>query len=298
MQKVRWDDVPVFLAVVRAGSLSGAATALGVNVSTAQRRLNAFEEGLGSRLFDRSPTGLKSTPAGRALLPLAERVEDDMATLLRVVAGRDAAPEGPVHLTAPETLVALLVEPLAELRARFPGIDLRVSFADRYFDLARQEADVAVRPSPTPPEDALGRRVAAVAWASYAPVGVADPAALPWASFTDALAHLAAVRWWQGAHPEPQVLLAVNSVAAMHRVIGAVACRGLLPCFIGDADPDLKRLEPLLPRASALWLLMHRDLRRTARVRAVADHLWTALRRHRELFEGEGSAGPAVSAAR
>ena len=284
---LRWDDVPLFLAVARRGSLSGAAGALGVNPSTVHRRLTAFEAALGTRLFDRSPTGLTLTAAGEAAVPLAEQVELDVAGLLRALAGRDSAPRGTVHLTAPETLVPLLVEPLATLRARFGAIDLRVSFADRYFDLARLEADVAVRPSPEPPQDAVGRRVARVAWAVYSrcPPSV-DVERLPWVEYTRALEHLAAARWCRAHHGGDPVLLAVNSVAAMHQVISATDCRGFLPCFMGDADPALRRLEPLLPEASALWLLTHRDLRRSARVRAVIDHLWRALRAQQALFEG------------
>ncbi|EDM78976.1 hypothetical protein PPSIR1_07028 [Plesiocystis pacifica SIR-1] len=82
------------------------------------------------------------------------------------------------------------------------------------------------------------------------------------------------------------MLLAVNTIAAMHRVVRCSSCRGILPCFVGDADPELRRLDPLLPKASALWLLRHPDLRDTARVRALADHLWAALAKRRALFEG------------
>lgn len=291
---LRWDDVQVFLSVARQGTLSGAGAALAVNPSTVHRRLAAFEAALGTRLFDRSPSGLTLTAAGEAALPLAEQIELDVAGLLRALVGRDSAPSGVVHLTAPETLVPLLIEPLAALRSRFEAIDLRVSFADRYFDLARLEADVAVRPSPDPPADAVGRRIARVAWAVYArrtalsarPAG-AEIDALPWVEYTQALQHLAAARWRRAHHSADPVLLAVNSVAAMQQVISAADCRGFLPCFMGDVDPRLRRLDPLLPQASALWLLTHRDLRRTARVRAVVDHLWAALRAQRGLFEGE-----------
>lgn len=283
---LKWDDIPVFLAISRAGTLSAAATHLGINTSTVQRRLTGLERSLGTRLFERAPTGLTPTAAGEALRPLAERLEDGVDDLLRAVAGLDAAPAGTVHLTAPETLVGLLVEPLAEFRRRYPAIDLQVSFADRFYDLAAREADVALRPSPRPPEDALGRRIAAVAWAPYVRASAEADDALPWARFTGGLEGLAAARWWAREHGDAPVLLAVNTIAAMHRVVRCSSCRGILPCFVGDADPELRRLDPLLPKASALWLLRHPDLRDTARVRALADHLWTALAKRRALFEG------------
>lgn len=288
MQDIRWDDLPLFLAVARTGTLTAAGQHLGVNASTVHRRLAALEVSLGTRLFDRSPTGLTATAAGEAMLPLAEQVEQDVMHLARRIAGRDQSPEGRVHLTAPESLLPLLVEPLGAFRARYPRIDLRVSFSDRFFDLARREADVALRPSPEPPDDALGRRIAAVAWGVYVARGCPDAAALPWACFTDDLSRLAAARLWRERHAGEPVLLSVNSVPAMHSVVARSACRGMLPAFVGDADPRLERLGGLLPEAaSALWLLRHPDLRNTARVRALSDLLWEALRPHRPLFEGD-----------
>lgn len=292
MQDIRWDDLPLFLAIARHGTLTAAGRQLGVNPSTAHRRLGALEEALGTRLFDRRPTGLSPTAAGEAMLPLAEQVEQEVMHLTRRIAGRDQSPEGRVHLTAPEPLLSLLVAPLAAFRARYPRIDLRVSFSDRFFDLARREADVALRPSPDPPQDALGRRIATVSWSTYVARGCADGPALPWATFTDDLSRLAAARLWRERHGDEPVLLAVNSVPAMHRVVADAACRGMLPCFVGDADPGLQRTGDLLPQAaSALWLLRHPDLRQAARVRALADHLWAALRPLRPLFEGRRAQG-------
>ena len=287
---LRWDDLRVFLLLARTGTLTAAAEALGVHTSTTHRRLTALEQCLGTRLFDRSPAGLSPTAAGEAMLPLATRVEDDVDALLRAIAGRDQSPRGAVHLTAPEPLLALLVEPLAAFRERYPAIDLQVSFADRFFDLSRREADVAVRPSPAPPEDAVGRRIGEVAWAVYSNARAAaerDACSLPWAIYGDAMARLSASAWWRDRHGEDAVLLTVNSVSAMHRVAACSPCRGLLPCFVGDPDPDLVQLEgPIDAPVSGLWLLVHPDLRKAARVRALLDHLWAALGSHRSLFAG------------
>lgn len=289
LQQLRWDDLRVFLAIARGGSLGAAGEQLAVNTSTVQRRLSALERSLGTRLFDRDPTGSAPTAAGDALLPLAEQVEADVMAVVRSIAGRDQSPRGPVHLTAAEPLLTLMVEPLAAFRLEFPAIDLRVSFSDRFYDLSRREADVAVRPSPEPPEDAVGRRVATVAWAVYVGTSAQGaPADLPWARFSDDLARLAAARWWRARCGGEPVLLSVNSVPAMHRVVACSPCRALLPCFVGDADPTLRRVGPPIPEAaSALWLLLHPDLRRAARVRALADHLWDALVEVRPLLEGD-----------
>ena len=284
--EIRWDDVAVFLAVARGGTLTAAAEALHVNVSTVHRRIGGLETGLRTRLFDREPAGLTLTAAGEDMLPLAERVEEAMATLRRRVAGQDQSPAGSVKLTAPESLLPLLVEPLAAFRASFPRIELTVRFADRFLDLARREADVAVRPSERPPENAAGRRVAAVAWGVYA--GVQHPDATSWAIYTDELGtRLAASAWWRQHHSHDDVLLSVNSVPAMQTVVACAPCRGLLPCFVGDAADDLVRqTDPIDQAASALWILVHPDLRKTARIRALTTALWDALVTERDLFEG------------
>lgn len=290
-QDLSWDDLRVFLAIVRSGSLTQASSALGVNASTVHRRLGALEKSLQARLFDRDPTGLTPTAAGEAMVPLAEQVETDVLSVVRSIAGHDQAPEGPVRLTAPESLLPVLVETLASFRSAYPAIDLTVQFADRYFDLTRREADIAVRPSLTPPEDAVGRRVATVAWAVYAQAGTPSEG-LPWATYTEELQRLAASAWWEREHAGDPVLLGVNSVPAMHTVVACSPCRGLLPCFVGDADPTLVRITPILPEAgSALWLLVHPDLRRAARIRVLLDTLWQALSDRRDQFEGRQAPG-------
>ena len=288
--ELRWDDLRIFLLLARTGTLTAAAEALGVHASTTHRRLSALEGALGTRLFDRTPAGLTLTAAGEAMRPLAAQVEDDVDALIRAISGRDQSPRGTVRLTAPEPLLPLLVDSLAAFRHRFPAVDLQVSFSDRFYDLSRREADVAVRPSAAPPERAVGRRVSAVAWAPYASrqaLAAGDPGGLPWATYGDDLSRLAAVTWWRAHHSDAPVLMAVNSVSAMQRVIACSPCRGLLPCFVGDRTAELVRLGPPIDAPeSGLWILVHPDLRRAVRVRSLLDHLWAALVQHRDLFAG------------
>ena len=278
---MKWDDVQIFLAVARA-------EALGVNHSTVYRRLGQLEQDLGARLFDRDGKQYTLTAAGAAALEHAAAAEAAMLHLGRAVAGQDLAPAGTVTLTAPESLLPLLAPHLAPFRAAFPAIDLRVLFADRFLDLGRREADVALRPTPQPTEgQAVGRRIAGLAWAVYGPVA---GEARGWSAYDASLGHLGAEHWRQQHHGGEPVLLSVNSVPAMREVLCAAGCRGLLPCFVGDRDPTLQRLTDPIPEAgSALWLLVHPDLRGTARVKALTDHLWSALRAEAPLLEGQAA---------
>ncbi len=285
---MRWDDLPVFLAVVRTGSLTGAAERLGVNHTTAWRRLKALEEALGASLVERTAGGYALTAVGESMLPHAERVEEEVFALQRAVVGTDEAPSGTVRVTAPESLLPLLTPMFVGFRAAHPGIVLDVHTGDRFFDLDRREADVAIRPGPQPPESAVGRRVCGVAWTVYGPSTVDREGCerLPWVGYSDDLARLAAVQWRRERHGGDPILT-VNTVPAMRCVLTQGSFRGMLPCFSGDADPLLQRLQEPIPEAgTALWLLVHADLRRSARVRLFADHAWESLRERAEVFEG------------
>ncbi len=291
---MRWDDVQVFLEVAQQGSLAGAARELSLNHSTIYRRLKALEEDLQVTLFDRDSGRYTLTEAGQGVLPDAEAAADAMLAFRRGVEGRDRALEGLVRLTAPESLLGLITPHLQPFRERYPGIQVQMSFSDRFLDLERREADVALRPTPRPEAGAVGRRVSAIAWTVYAPAAMSADAvaALPWAAFSDDKSHLAAARWWAAHHEdaETQVLVRVNSVPAMQAVICEAGCRGMLPCFAGDPDPNLQRVRPVVPQAaSALWLLAHPDLRHAARIRALVDYMWAAMRDDVDLLEGRAT---------
>ncbi len=119
MQDLRWDDLRVFLAIAREGSLSGAARTLGVNHSTAWRRPKALEETVGA-LFERD--GYALTPIGEATLPHAERVEEEVFALERAIAGTSESPAGPVRVTAPESMLALLAPILVDFGTAHPQV--------------------------------------------------------------------------------------------------------------------------------------------------------------------------------
>jgi molybdate transport repressor ModE-like protein len=289
MHNARWDDIQVFLAVVRAGSLSGAASGLGINHSTAWRRIQALESALEAQLFERSPQGYALTEIGAAMLPHAERVEEEVFALERAVVGSDTLPSGTISVTAPESMLALLTPIFVAFRERHEHIGVDVRLGDRFYDLDRREADVAIRPGLQPPDDAIGRKVCRVAWTVYGPhdLDVEHADALQWIAYGEDLARLAAVQWRKEKHGGAP-LMTVNTVPGMRCLLSNGHCRGMLPCFAGDEEPTLRRLLPPIPEAaSELWLLVHADLRRNARVRLFVDHAWDSLRELAPIFEGD-----------
>ena len=293
-----WDDLRYVLAVSRGGSLSAAARRLGVNHSTVFRRLNGLEARLDVRLFDRLAEGYRLTAAGSDLAASAERVEAEMLALDHRLAGDDSGLRGSLRLTAPDDLAEAVVLPLVtRFMANYPEIALEVVIENRMLSLTRREADVALRPTLDPPETLVGRRVSGLAWAVYGAAAI-NPAKV------DGIVSLTDRRWigWDEGTGSPLLtrLMArqlparaivyrsnslLNQLAACRRGIGLA----LLPCFLGDPDPQLDRVVPPDPAwDGALWLLTHPDLRHTARVRALLDFLFEELRPARGLFEGEG----------
>ena len=290
-----WDDLRFFLAVARAGSLAGAAQALGVNHSTVFRRIQGFEERLGVRLFDRHREGYALTLAGEEMRDAAERVDEEIAAADLRIGGHDLRLGGPLAVTTTDTLmVRFLAGALAGFQAAYPGIELTVLLDSQMFNLSRRQADVAIRPTLQPPETLVGRRVADLAFAVYGSPGYLDanPAGDDltrhrWLLPDDSLAHLAATRWLRKSLAGVPVALRSNNLAGL--LAGAVAGMGLalLPCFMADPDPALRRVAPpVAEAASALWLLTHADLRHTQRVRAFMEHMGDALAARRDLLEG------------
>lgn len=292
-----WNDLRTVLAVARARGASEAARALGVHPSTVFRRLNALEASLGARLFNRLPEGYVATPAGEEACALAERMEADIAVLDRRLAGRDLRPSGTVRVTTTDTLVGLLTPQFAAFRQAHPEIELHVVVANRFFDLTRHDADVALRPTTDPPEGLVGRRLATIATAIYGARGYLathggtdDLSQHDWIAPDESLAHLGAARWLRRAVPRAGGGCRVNSLMAALEAARAGLGLAALPCYLADGEPSLARVRPPLAELdSALWILTHEDLRHVARVRAFLDAMAEGLAREKRLLDGSGA---------
>lgn len=296
-----WDDLRLVLAVAEAGSLSGAARRLRVTHSTVFRRLSAIEAGLGVRLFERFRDGYSVTPAGEAAAALAARFTDDFVALERRLSGQDLRPSGTVRITTTDTICPLLMRHVPALRVTHPEILLEISVSNAMANLTRREADIAVRPSPEPPETLVGRRIATLAHAvygspSYLSAHGDEPLDFDWIGLDDTLATTLIGRWMREHVRQARIGLRVDALVALKQAACAGLGVALLPCYLGEEEAQLRRARVTTvpdPR-SALWLLTHGDLRRTARVRAVVDFLAKALGSDRALFEGSRRAAARV----
>lgn len=290
-----WNDVQVFLAIARGGSLAAAARALKVNHSTVFRRLNAFEDALGVRLFERLPSGYALTPEGESIRTEAEAVEGNVIALERKIAGRDFALRGDIRITTPHGLaVGFVAQYLPDFIARYPGIRIEIAASDSDFDLTRREADVALRATNQPPEHLVGRQVASLCWWVYAsasymermgqPEGMDDLAQHRVIGADAAFQRLPVFAWLARNLPDDAIIARtgdLDSMAALAREGVGVA---LLPS--DRHSPQLQRLFPVEPRFSGqLWLLTHPDLRHVARIKTFMEFLTERLRNDPRLAE-------------
>ena len=291
--RVGWQDLRLVLAIGTSGTLAGAARELGIDHSTAFRRLGALEAKLGVRLFDRARDGYAPTPAGEAMVATAGRMDAEIADLERLLAGQDLRPSGTVRVTTTDTLIGLLTPAFATFRRSFPEIVLEVVVTNAFLTLTRRDADVAIRPAATAPEMLVARRVATIATAVYGvgnaetTVDLDDPGAYAWVGPDDSLAHLGFAKWLRARVPPERVTYRSNTLLGLLAAVRAGLGLAMLPCFLADPDPPLRRIGPLMPEMeTGLWLLTHPDLRKVARVRAFLHFMAEEIGCSRPLLEG------------
>lgn len=295
-----WENLKVFLAVAREGTLAGAGRVLGVKHSTVLRRVAVLEDGLGLKLFDRHPSGYMLTAAGREMLEATAPLEEELVALERRLSGRDLRLTGTVRLATLGVLVPWVAEAVRAFRSMHPGIVVEVAISPATVSLARHEADIAIRVSRKPPVSLVGRRIAVLAHAVYAARGhpaasgsgeppLAELTAQDWIAYSDSRSDVAQAQWLAEHVSAERVALRTNHTGMMVAAARAGLGLAVLPCYLGDAEPALCRLRTLPGLGQEMWILTHGDLKRTPRVRTLMDFLIRELARHRDLIEGRMS---------
>jgi DNA-binding transcriptional LysR family regulator len=284
-----WDDVRVFLAVARHGSLRAAGRALRLSQPTIGRRLTAFEATFGGpTLFDRLPEGLRLNAAGEQLISAAESVERAALMLERRRAAASPTLSGTVRVSVGEWAAGFLAQCLSDAgpTALPAGITLELVESRQTANLARREADLAVRHHPPESGDLYVAKVGVFACAVYRR---RDSDSEAWVTYTEEQAHYATARWVQQQIMETDgaVALRASNVTMQLAAIRAGSGRGVLPCYAGDDDPLLERLTLPVPEIAAEYsVIVHRDLRRAVCVRAVIDWVRRAFAEQRAALAG------------
>lgn len=275
-EQLQWGDLHTVLVIARSGSLSGGSRRLGVSHATVFRRLGDIERRLGVRLFERSRSGYTPTPAGEDLAATAQRVEAEVLGAERRVVGQDLRLSGTVRVTTTDTLLAGLLSPIfATFQATHPGIILEVAISNHLFNLSKREADVAIRPTMTPPDFLVGRRIGRIAQGVYGKAdsfstaaGAPDFGAVDWVGPDESFAYRALDAWMAAHGLDERCRYRVDTLMGIFAAVRSGIGLAVLPCYLADDDPQLVLFGECIPElASDLWLLTHRDLRRVARIR-------------------------------
>jgi len=279
LQAMNWNDLRTFLAIAENGSLAGAARHLQQNHSTVFRRLNALEQAMDVRLFERLPEGYIPTAAGERLIELAREADNAIQTIERELVGRDLAPSGKVTVTAAPNIARTILPPvIGKLQKTHPGIVVDLAVGDSDYDLNRREADIAVRATSSPPEHLIGRKIMSIDWwlCRKKSRRIKKPEsvdALDDCTFVGAdksMLRLDVFKWLERRY-SANIVARANDLSTMAALALADVGYALLPS--DQNEPGLERVLKLPESESALWLLTHPDLRNTTRVKVVWDAL-------------------------
>jgi DNA-binding transcriptional LysR family regulator len=294
------DDWLLVARVAEHASLVAAAQRLGISHATAFRRLGALEQRLGVRLFERRAGRYAATPAGEALADAGRRMQAEADAALLRVQGQDLRPQGLVRLASTEGVISGLLLPLLPaLRQALPELKVLCSARNEFHNLSQREADLALRPATSPPEHLIGHRVGPLRHAVYAQRQKArrfrrvSLDQQPWIALDDSAAGSQALMWLAQQLPLEQVTLRFSGLLMVRSACAQGLGLAVLPCFLGDAEPDLVRMgEPLPMCDSELWLLSHPELRETVRVKALRQWLLKALSAQADLLAGKKPRSP------
>ena len=287
---MNWDDLRLFLAVARTGSISGAAKQLGVQHSTVSRRMRQFEEKLGTRLIERKRGRYELTQAGENVKEASNRIERDVLGIDGALLGKDTQHVGPLKVAALNNMASSVLMPMfADFNKKLPQVELHIIVSNIDASLSQREADVAIRLTNTPTDTLIGKRIVTVASCIYGSRAYLKQlrkqgGEAKWIGVECCSFHKTWTR--QTSHAQSHHFYS-DDTQLTHSAIREGMGISILPCFMGDTDPLLERYcEPDPAFNLGLWVLLHPDLKRTARILAFRDHMIQAINEKKDLFEG------------
>jgi len=293
MQATDWSDYQAFLAIARAGQLARAAQVMGVDATTMGRRLRRLEARLGATLFEQTREGQVLTEAGEALLARVEAMAHAAAGIGEG-AGASGGLSGTLRISVSEGFGTWFLPPLLPDFARaHPVLTIDLVASSGFLSPSKREADIAVTLSRPKAGPVIARKLSDYALRLYASRPYLADAGMParaaelaqghrLVGYIPDLLYAPELRYLDELHPGLAATLRSSSINAQHRLVAAGAGMGVLPCFIGDADPALV---PVLPERRILrsfWIVTHKDTHNLARVRAGKDWLAEVVQHGRE----------------
>lgn len=298
--EIDWDDLRTLREALRAGSLAGAARALGVEHTTVGRRLGALERALGASLVVRGSDGLRPTAVALAVVPLLEDVERAVVALRDLVRTRASH----VRLATPSGFAPYFTRAIVDLRERRPDISIELVSGARPVDLQRGEADLALRIGPIDDPSLVARRVGEAGWALYSSrryreriardVDPDDLSGHEIVGHDPSMAESPPAQWLAAHAGSATIVLRAREMVDMRDAAVSGVGLAILPRGLGDPHPELVRITPGNVASRPISLVYRRDMRLSSAVRVVAKLVTDVMAERRaELF----GARPAARAA-
>jgi DNA-binding transcriptional LysR family regulator len=275
-------DLELLLALVRGGTLAGAAERLRLDTSTVFRSIKRLEQSLNERLFERSKQGYLPTELALELAAYAERIETHLNEARDTVSHNSGEPSGVVRITTTDTILqGLLLPVLNRFAAAYPKINLELLTSNTLANLSQRDADVAIRATKKPAENLVGLKLGVMDNAVYIrssllprgrhQINLAD---MDWVTLDDTLANHPSYKWWRQHYPKATSRFLCNSLMSVAGAIINGLGVGVAPCFLMDGHPDVAIVEgPLEELKTDLWILAHPDIRHLQRVKLLFDFL-------------------------
>ena len=292
-----WNDLKVLLALARGGSVAGAARAMGVDQSTVSRRLAALEQALGCPLLVRGGREFSWTVQGRTMIAAAEAAEAAIDGGIRELRSARLAATGTVRVSTTPGLAAFLLRAMPELQARHPHLAIDVSGTMEYVDLAKGDADIALRAGSPGEPDVIAKKVFRSGWFLYASRDYVATAGVV-RSLDDLRRHrlvlmtpnlhamALGLRWLEDHRDESTPITRIDNLQSAMQV--ALLGRGIvsLPHSLAHLDSGLVRAWPESIAISDAYLVYHASLRGVARIRAAVEALTELMQAHGEEWSG------------
>ena len=284
-----WNHIRAFLAVAETGSLSAAARRLGQTQPTVGRQVAALESDLDVLLFDRDVRGMRLTPAGADMLDHVGAMAQAAAQVSQVAQGHGQTATGLVRLAVSDTMAAYILPPiLTQIRAEAPGIEFELVVSNEVTDLRRRDADIALRHLRPTQGDLIARKIGESSAAFYATPSYAaglpdgDGATVLGAAqilgFDEPARMVEVFRGFGIATRAEQFAITSSSAVAVWELARAGAGVAIMTREIAAKFPEMVQIAPDLPPVPIpLWLVSHREIQHSARIRTVFDALARAL---------------------
>lgn len=292
MHNKNWDDLRFVQAVVDAGSVNAASQHLGVNHATVLRHIASFEDRFGIKVFDRSAKGYRVLPASKPLIEAIETVAQAVQAVERTISGQSEKPSGDVKLTSTDTFSSTILPGIIrDLQVSSPMIRISLQTTNAHVNLSHLDADITVRPAMALPSDLQGTAAAKLGFAIY---GLADQITglrrdepTSWLSVGSLLSRSLPAKWIAEQVPNAQICTTADSFVTLRDLAKAGLGVTMLPCCLGDDDPDLARLNNDAPQIEVdIWVATHPDMANVPRIKTVCEALIAGLQQQSDRLYG------------